>query len=125
MTGIRVLLIEDNPGDTRLIREMLREADPTVQVAQVERLAQGLASLAEGATEVVLLDLSLPDSRGFGTFERTHASAPNVPIVVLSGLDDEETAVRAWLETRVIDPGVWGFAALPVIRQAFKLYSLP
>jgi len=95
VTGIRVLLIEDNPGDTRLIREMLREADPTVQVAQVERLAQGLASLAEGATEVVLLDLSLPDSRGFGTFERTHASAPNVPIVVLSGLDDEETAVRA------------------------------
>ena len=93
MTGIRALLIEDNPGDARLIREMLRDAD--VELVHVDRLAFGLERLAAEAYEVLLLDLSLPDSRGFETFERAHAEQPNVPIVVLSGLDDEDTAVRA------------------------------
>jgi phosphoserine phosphatase RsbU/P len=95
---IRALLVEDNPGDARLIREMLREAragHAVVQLTHADRLAAGLEHLAAHPTDVVLLDLSLPDSGGFDTFARTHAAAPDVPIVVLSGLDDEDTAVRA------------------------------
>jgi signal transduction histidine kinase len=93
---IRARLVEDNPGDARLIREMLREAragQPMVDLAQVDHLAAGLAHVATQAPDVLLLDLSLPDSRGFETFWRAHAAAPDVPIVVLSGLHDEETAV--------------------------------
>jgi sigma-B regulation protein RsbU (phosphoserine phosphatase) len=95
---IRALLVEDNAGDARLIREMLRESragQPVVELTHVDRLAAGLEHLATDEADVVLLDLTLPDSRGFDTFARTHAAAPDVPIVVLSGLDDEDTAVRA------------------------------
>jgi signal transduction histidine kinase len=95
---IRALLVEDNPGDARLIREMLREAgtgQAVVDLAHVDRLAAGLEHLVEPGVNLVLLDLSLPDSRGFETFARVHAAAPNLPIVVLSGLDDEALAVRA------------------------------
>jgi signal transduction histidine kinase len=91
------LLIEDNPGDARLIREMLVEAGARtdVELAQADRLLAGLAVLGQREFDVMLLDLSLPDSSGLTTFESAHAAAPGVPIVVLSGLDDEEVAVRA------------------------------
>jgi phosphoserine phosphatase RsbU/P len=95
---IRALLIEDNPGDARLIREMLREADAghaRVELAQADRLSDGVEHLAQVGADVVLLDLSLPDSQGLETFVSVHAAAPAVPIVVLSGLDDESLAVRA------------------------------
>jgi CheY-like chemotaxis protein len=96
--SIRALLIEDNPGDARLIREMLREAGDTlavVELAHVDRLARGLERLSQGDRDVVLLDLSLPDSQGFDTFTTVRAHAPDVAIVVLSGLNDENLAVRA------------------------------
>ena len=95
---IRALLIEDNPGDARLIREMLREASAahaSVDLMHSDRLAAGLERLASGGTDVVLLDLSLPDSHGLETFARAHAATPTTPIVVLSGSDDEDLAVRA------------------------------
>jgi signal transduction histidine kinase len=95
---IGALLIEDNPGDARLIREMLREAGTghaAVDLVHAERLATGLEQLAGDGADVVLLDLSLPDSQGLDTFAAVHAASPFVPIVVLSGLDDEGTAVRA------------------------------
>ncbi|MGA9347444.1 MAG: ATP-binding protein [Anaerolineae bacterium] len=93
---IKILLIEDNPGDARLIREMLPEVrGAAFDVEWADRLSTGLEYLAGGGIDVVLLDLSLPDSRGLGTFARTHAQAPQVPIIVLSGLDDEGLAVKA------------------------------
>jgi signal transduction histidine kinase len=97
-TRIRALLVEDNPGDARLIREMLSEAGavhPSVDLAYADRLASGLEYLATTGADVILLDLSLPDSSGLTTFSEAHAAAPGVPIVVLSGLDDESVAVRA------------------------------
>jgi sigma-B regulation protein RsbU (phosphoserine phosphatase) len=97
-TRIRALLVEDNPGDARLIREMLRAAGAahaTVELEYADRLASGLEHLASASVDVVLLDLSLPDSTGFDTFAQVHAAAPIVPIVVLSGLDDDALAVRA------------------------------
>jgi signal transduction histidine kinase len=94
--SIRVLLVEDNPGDARLIREMLREGDPhRWQIQHVERLEAALERISQGSPDVVLLDLSLPDTQGLETFSRVHEAAPDVPVVVLTGLADEETARRA------------------------------
>ena len=90
-----VLIIEDNPGDADLIRLRLVESKSDVDVSCVDRLADGLESLERTPPSVVLLDLNLPDSRGAETFRRVLSKAPGVPVVVLSGQDDEELAVRA------------------------------
>ena len=94
----RVLLVEDNPGDARLVRESLNDGLPgqfSVQVA--ESLTQALETLrtASDEVDVVLLDLSLPDSQGLETYRAVHALAPAVPILVLSGLNDESIALKA------------------------------
>src|SRR3954447_14890748 len=95
-TSLDVLLIEDNPGDARLVELMLREAGgATIQLARAERLAAGLAHLARSPADAILLDLSLPDSQGLATFARLHVAVPDVPVVVLSGLADETVAVQA------------------------------
>jgi sigma-B regulation protein RsbU (phosphoserine phosphatase) len=92
----KVLLIEDNPGDARLIQLMLSEAgDGLFTVEPVERLSEGLQRLAQGGIGIVLSDLSLPDSHGLETFTRLHSQAPTVPIILLSGLNDTTFAVQA------------------------------
>lgn len=93
---IRVLLIEDNPGDARLIELMLKEANgDTFDVRRAERLEQALRELGGGEIDVVLSDLSLPDSQGMETFQRLHSRAPHCPIIVLSGLNDTNVALQA------------------------------
>lgn len=91
----RVLLIEDNPGDADLVRLRLVEHKPDVNVNCVQRLADGLVSLSEQPPALVLLDLNLPDSQGAETFRRILEQAPDVPIVILSGQDDEALAIKA------------------------------
>jgi signal transduction histidine kinase len=91
----RVLLIEDNPGDADLIRLRLVEGKPAVTVNCVDRLSDGLASLAAEPPSVVLLDLNLPDSRGAETFRKVLEKVPDVPVVILSGQDDEALAIKA------------------------------
>ena len=91
-----VLLIEDNPGDVRLIREMLAEGEDGIfELACVGRLSQGLEYLATRSACLVLLDLSLPDSYGFDTFLKVYAHSPKVPIIVLTGHDDQTVALAA------------------------------
>lgn len=90
---IRVLLLEDNPGDARLIQEMLIETG-SFDLVWVAQLSTGLERLANQGADVVLRDLSLPDSHGMATFERVRNQAPEVPTVVLTGLDDAEIAVQ-------------------------------
>ena len=90
-----VLLIEDNPGDADLVRLRLIETDPPVKVDCVARLADALKSLAAKTPALVLLDLDLPDSHGAETFRRVLEKAPNVPVVILSGQDDETLAMKA------------------------------
>ncbi len=93
---IRVLLVEDNSADARLVGEMLAEASTAqFQVSRVERLGQALESLAGNSFDIILLDLSLPDGFGLETVVQTAAAAPHLPIVVMSGLSDEDLAVRA------------------------------
>src|ERR1700676_4867654 len=92
----RVLLIEDNPGDARLVREMLgEEKGNAFSVECADRLGTGLNRLTQGNIDAVLLDLTLPDSGGIETFARTRHESPEVPIVVLTGLDDETLASQA------------------------------
>jgi signal transduction histidine kinase len=90
-----VLLIEDNPGDADLVRLRLVEGDSTVDISCVSRLADGLASMAKESPSVVLLDLNLPDSHGADTFRKVLEKAPGVPVIILSGLDDEVLAIKA------------------------------
>jgi signal transduction histidine kinase len=93
---IRILLVEDNPGDARLLQEILIEA-PSLEadLERVDRLEAAEARLGEFAPDVVLLDLSLPDAHGMTTVTRALQAAPDVPIIVLTGLDDEELALHA------------------------------
>jgi len=96
MDKINVMLIEDNPGHARLIKEMLKEARSAAYALQVfDRRATGQKALLSGLFTVVLLDLHLPDSEGLETLTQIHASDPNVVVIILTSLDDEETAVEA------------------------------
>jgi signal transduction histidine kinase len=93
---IKILLIEDNPGDARLIKEMLIEAKSAPFILEWrDRLHAGLQWLTESCADVVLLDLGLPDSQGLDTYAKVHDQFPRLPIVVLSGLHDESVAVKA------------------------------
>ena len=94
--SIKILLVEDNPGDARLIHEILAEAKGTVfDLECADRLTVARERLTDGQIDLVLLDLSLPDSQGLDTFAKIHAHIPDMPIVVLSGLNDETIAVKA------------------------------
>ncbi len=96
LDGIRVLLVEDNPGDARLFTELLRDAGAShLTMVHADRLAAALDHLNNDSFDVMLLDLSLPDADGLDTLVRAHAHAPKIPIVVLTGHDDEALAVRA------------------------------
>ncbi|HEY1400840.1 MAG TPA: hybrid sensor histidine kinase/response regulator [Terriglobales bacterium] len=90
-----VLLIEDNPGDADLVRLRLVEGEPQVRVECVSRLSEALECLGKETPSLVLLDLNLPDSRGADTFRKIMEKAPNVPVVILSGQDDEALAIKA------------------------------
>ncbi|HJX37138.1 MAG TPA: PAS domain S-box protein, partial [Anaerolineae bacterium] len=94
--AINALLIEDNPLDARLIREYLSEVT-TARVALecADSLSAGLERLRNAPPDVLLLDLGLPESQGLDTLSTVLAEAPHTPVVVITGLDDEETAYRA------------------------------
>ncbi|WP_028583114.1 PAS domain S-box protein [Desulfogranum mediterraneum] len=94
--SIKVLLIEDNPGDARLIKELFSECLPgSFDLRCEDTLAKGVDVLGSEEIDIILLDLSLPDSQGFTTFTRVHDLTPEIPIIVLTGLDDETLAIRA------------------------------
>ena len=98
---ICVLLLEDNDGDARLIEIELAESGPgrpvdvSFEVERASTLTAGLAMAASHRSDVALLDLNLPDSFGIDTFVHLHKSLPGLPVVVLSGLEDEELGARA------------------------------
>jgi DNA-binding NarL/FixJ family response regulator len=92
----RVLLVEDNPGDARLLVEALREAAGAhVELTNVTRLAEGIRAVEGAHFDLVLLDLFLPDSAGIETFTTFRRQVPELPCVVLTGLSDERIGLAA------------------------------
>jgi signal transduction histidine kinase len=94
--GLRILLVEDNPGDARLLRETVTDSGHgELAITHAPTLAEALALLDLELFDVALLDLSLPDGTGLEVLRQVHGRAPALPIVVLSGLEDEALAVEA------------------------------
>ncbi|MEH1781648.1 MAG: response regulator [Nostoc sp.] len=94
--NIKVLLVEDNPGDVLLLKELFKEVTTVVvELMPVERLDEAVNYLTNEIFDVILLDLSLPDSQGLQTFVIAHNQAKATPIIVLTGINDETLAIRA------------------------------
>ena len=94
-----LLLVEDNPGDARLLREMFNELGlHRTELTHVECMSDAEKHLSEHAVDIIVLDLGLPDAQGLGAVRRAHTAAPHVPLVVLTGLDDESLAAEALQE---------------------------
>src|SRR6202167_5330914 len=98
--SIRMLLIvEDNPGDARLLSEMFKEqGSHNTELTHAECMSEAEKYLSERTFDLIVLDLGLPDAQGLGAVRRAHAAAPHVPLVVLTGLDDESLAAEALQE---------------------------
>src|SRR5271166_1217858 len=130
--ALAILLIEDNPGDIRLVSEAL--ADPRLarwRLSCCETLSEGLALLSEESFTAVLLDLTLPDCVGADTIARVHRAAPRLPIVVLTGLDDEaiaRDAIKAgaqdYLVKGLFDGGLLSRALFYAIERAGLRHDL-
>jgi diguanylate cyclase (GGDEF)-like protein/PAS domain S-box-containing protein len=94
-----LLLVEDNPGDARLLREMFNEQGlQQTELTHAECMSDAEKHLAGSPFDIILLDLGLPDAQGLGAVRRAHRAAPRVPLVVLTNLDDESMASQAMQE---------------------------
>ena len=93
---IKILLVEDNPGDFRIIQQMLKESEHTLfELIHVPKLEAGLKLLEDSKFDIVILDLNLPDSEGLDTFVQVLSKHPELPIIILTGLSDEEVGIDA------------------------------
>ncbi|MDB6029553.1 MAG: putative sensor protein [Verrucomicrobiales bacterium] len=120
---IRVLLFEDNDDDVLILRHMLHKSRAAhFELTPVDTLSAGIEHLNKRQTDVVLLDLSLPDSRGLETFYAVQTRFPQVPIIVLSGLDDETVALEA-VHAGAQDYLVKGHADAQLLTRAL-IYSI-
>ena len=101
---IKILLIEDNPGDAYLVEEHLEEfANFSYEFKNVGTLNEALNVLKEQTFDVILLDLALPDSYGINTFLSIHNINPLIPIIILTGLNDEK------IESYAVKKGAYDF----------------
>lgn len=121
---MRLLLVEDNPGDARLIRERLREVDGAeFELVHATGLDEAFRLLGEAPFDVVLLDLMLPDSQGLDTLARIRGRAPRVATVVLTGLLDEAigiSAVKAGAQDYLVKGQVEGSLLVRALRYAME-----
>jgi signal transduction histidine kinase len=96
---VQVLLVEDNAGDARLLHEMFRkEKAGSFVLTHLLRMGEAVAHLEKGGVDILLLDMGLPDGHGLDTVRRAQVAAPHVPVIVLTGLDDEALAAQAMKE---------------------------
>jgi two-component system, NarL family, sensor histidine kinase UhpB len=119
---MRILMVEDNPGDVRLLHEHLvgdRRVAEVFQVVHVDRLALAVEALERSSFEVVLLDLSLPDSQGIETLRRMHEARPGMPIVVLTSIDDDVLGLQL-LQRGAQDYLVKGELTSSLLRRAVR-----
>lgn len=121
---VRILLVEDNPGDARLLRLTLQEAESLrFDLVHASRLSEALDQVRDAPADVVLLDLSLPDAHGMETVTRMLDAAPAVPIIVLTGLTDETVAiaaVQAGAQDYLVKGSVDGGTLARAIRYAME-----
>ena len=92
---LTILLIEDSPGDTLFIKKLLQEAGLRFDLKRAERLSAGIGKIKLNGFDVILLDLSLPDSQGLGTLIKLNEIKPAAPVIVLTGFTDEALGVKA------------------------------
>jgi two-component sensor histidine kinase len=125
---MKVLLVEDNPGDVRLMREMFATERPgSYELIHLPRLGLALNRLAQGGVDIVLLDLSLPDGEGMDTVRRVRKLAPQVPVIVLTGRDDHAAVAEAMSEgvQEYLVKGQIETRALPrALRHAIERFRL-
>ena len=95
MTGIKIFVIEDNPGDLVLIREMIKDSGLEFELENSQTLKEGLETFKKLDYDILLLDLGLPDSDGIETFLKAHKELTNNPIIILTGFSDEDQATDA------------------------------
>ncbi|MDX2170299.1 MAG: ATP-binding protein [Deltaproteobacteria bacterium] len=122
-----ILLVEDNPDDADVLRELLADAEARVDLHWAETLSAGLAALARHPVEIMLLDLSLPDSQGLDTVRRALAAAPQLPILVLTGLEDDGlgvAAVHAGAQDYLVKGQVDGAMLMRCMRYARERHRL-
>ena len=93
--AITVLMVEDNPRDANLVFRALEDRGNRFSVTTVATLGHALASLNAASFDVILLDLMLPDSSGFATIAAIRKAAPAIPLIVLTGYNDNDMAVAA------------------------------
>ncbi len=93
-----LLVVEDHLGDARLLREMLKAEGSRTEVVHLESMREAERYLSEHVVDIILLDLGLPDAQGLEAVQRAHEAAPHIPLVVLTGLDDESLAARTLQE---------------------------
>lgn len=91
----RILLVEDNPGDAVIFRETLDASKLEYDLVHAKRLGEGLEQIGETAFDILMVDLSLPDAQGMETVRQVREAAPDLPLIVLTGLDDAASAAEA------------------------------
>ena len=125
---LRILLVEDNPGDARLLREMFHSERPgSYRITHLTRLTDALRNLTLGDVDIVLLDPGLPDANGLDSVRQVRHIAPDVPLVVLTGRDDEEAVAESMLEGAqdyLIKGQVENHALPRALRHAIERFRL-
>ncbi|MCI0411879.1 response regulator [bacterium] len=115
---VRVMMIDDSESDVFLIHEILHKSlDAYFEVESYPTLGEGLKHLAETRFDIVLLDLTLPDSRGIDTFHRMSQAYPLLPVIVMSGLDDHDT-VQTIIESGAQDYLVKGEISSTLLKRS-------
>lgn len=124
---LRVLLVEDDPGQSRLITEIFEMYGSTMTLAVAGTVQAGIERLATTDVDVVLLDLSLPDSEGAETVRRMSASMRQIPVIILTGLDDTQIAIQAirdGAQEYLIKGRMDGELLIRTIRHAIERHRL-
>lgn len=127
-SATRVLLVEDDIGDAYILSHMLREeGGAEFELEHVRRLGEGMERLSDGHIEILLLDLDLPDSFGLDTFRHVHTQYPDIPVLVLSGHEDESIALEAvqnGAQDYLFKGKVGGQLLVRAIRYAIERHQL-